>query len=777
MLMMMRADKGYTPNEKCSLEEMVACALAEDTDACLAACTGNEEGEEEPANPGYITVSTKAAADQNVALNAVDKKVGTLTLKAGENDSTVTNVEITKAGLWAKEDIANIQLMKDGEYVTNQGTLNGNNVAKLRFRPNVTVKAGKSETFDVVVSMAGSWNAQPNGTHTFSVTSITVANGKFSWTPAKLGSLTTTNYLVSALEADLNSSSYSVNAGDENVEIAKITIKPEAKATVSAVTLTSDEDELDKAFANAKAYIDDEVVGKVTINDETILINGFSKEIEKNKTLDIAVKADVIYVWSGKTFQLSMEDNHVTAIENNTNERMPATMKAGSTGSVAVAWIDLTIEKVIKDKQTVAPWTDDVVFLDLMVKSSKDLDITNYYVDFTNFADLDTFEESGVVLYVDGIDYTVKKADLDSSSKYTLSTKYDYFTVSAKDSVEIKVTWTPTTTWSNLKLGFGIHEVKNIENNKVITLSQDETKEGHITNVEIGWVTITKWTVPSGNTLEIWEEHEVLFFDVKSSSEDIILSGLDVTYDVASLSGIVDEVVLLQWTKKLVTLDEEDLETLTSPIHFTWLNTKISKWQTLPFTLKISLKDGEVTTLWTTFKFTLDVSATSAVRADDKTMAAQIKSTADIEWREYYIATTTPTFSIEKDNENILVTINNGATYDIQLSWFDIKIANNVIGNEWGTVNWATSGWRVLDAKWGSEIASWAAWQSIPGTININSFLAWYNEISANSSATFVIEIDSTVNVLSDYYTASEKQIIFKYVDDGTPSHDVTANY
>ena len=48
MLMMMRADEGYTPNEKCSLEEMVACALADDTDACLAACTG-EEGEEEPA--------------------------------------------------------------------------------------------------------------------------------------------------------------------------------------------------------------------------------------------------------------------------------------------------------------------------------------------------------------------------------------------------------------------------------------------------------------------------------------------------------------------------------------------------------------------------------------------------------------------------------------------------------------------------------------------------------------------------------------------------------
>ena len=80
MLMMMRADKGYTPNEKCSLEEMVACALAEDTDACLAACTGNE-GEETPANPGYAKVSTKAAATQTVALNAVEKKIGTVTLE------------------------------------------------------------------------------------------------------------------------------------------------------------------------------------------------------------------------------------------------------------------------------------------------------------------------------------------------------------------------------------------------------------------------------------------------------------------------------------------------------------------------------------------------------------------------------------------------------------------------------------------------------------------------------------------------------------------------
>jgi hypothetical protein len=99
MLMMMRADEGYTPNEKCSLEEMVACALADDTDACLAACTGNEEPEE-PVGNGSIKVSkVSAPAAQDVPANAVNVKVGTIKLTAGEYDTKVSSVEISRDGL------------------------------------------------------------------------------------------------------------------------------------------------------------------------------------------------------------------------------------------------------------------------------------------------------------------------------------------------------------------------------------------------------------------------------------------------------------------------------------------------------------------------------------------------------------------------------------------------------------------------------------------------------------------------------------------------------
>jgi len=104
MLMMMRADKGYTPNEKCSLEEMVACALAEDTDACLAACEGNEE--ETPTGNGLVTVKrVGSTTTTEVAQNAVNKKVGSIKLTAGEYDTTVNSIVIAHSGLGTAKDV------------------------------------------------------------------------------------------------------------------------------------------------------------------------------------------------------------------------------------------------------------------------------------------------------------------------------------------------------------------------------------------------------------------------------------------------------------------------------------------------------------------------------------------------------------------------------------------------------------------------------------------------------------------------------------------------
>jgi hypothetical protein len=83
---------------------------------------------------------------------------------------------------------------------------------------------------------------------------------------------------------------YNLNAGDESVEIAKVSVKPDVEALISSITLTANKDELDKKFGNVKAYIDDEIVGKVTVNDESIQIDGLKETVKAKKTLDVTLK-------------------------------------------------------------------------------------------------------------------------------------------------------------------------------------------------------------------------------------------------------------------------------------------------------------------------------------------------------------------------------------------------------------------------------------------------------------------------------------------------------
>jgi len=177
----------------------------------------------------------------------------------------------------------------------------------------------------------------------------------------------------------------------------------------------------------------------------------------------------------------------------------------------------------------------------------------------------------------------------------------------------------------------------------------------------------------------------VLFFNVKAVAEDVLLSGLTMTYTGSTgMSNILEEVVLFQGTKELYTLDSEDIEDLNlasgSEFALTGLNQKINRDQTLPFTLRVAVKNGEVGNLGQKFGFILDATTTPDVRRNvEKTVVATNKTTANVTGREYSIVTTMPTITVAKDNEYILVTVNNTSEYDIDLNQFDIRITNNVI--------------------------------------------------------------------------------------------------
>ena len=128
-------------------------------------------GEENNTTPGYVMVKGKAAADQEVARNAVNKKVGTITLTAGDNDTTVSSVVVARSGKGNAPDVS-VQLFNDGVAVTSQKRVSkSSQEVTLKLSPAVVVKAKSSVTFDVVASLSG----DVNETHTFTVKTVNVA--------------------------------------------------------------------------------------------------------------------------------------------------------------------------------------------------------------------------------------------------------------------------------------------------------------------------------------------------------------------------------------------------------------------------------------------------------------------------------------------------------------------------------------------------------------------------------------------------------------------------
>jgi hypothetical protein len=71
------------------------------------------------------------------------------------------------------------------------------NSVTVRFSPALTIKAGKSETFDIVAS----FDTYGNDHFDFSVSDVNVSNGKAEGTPVTLGSIDTKTYYLTTIAA------------------------------------------------------------------------------------------------------------------------------------------------------------------------------------------------------------------------------------------------------------------------------------------------------------------------------------------------------------------------------------------------------------------------------------------------------------------------------------------------------------------------------------------------------------------------------------------------
>lgn len=376
MLMMMRADDAYTPTTGCSAEELLVCLTADNIEQCIAACS--EDAEEEVVLPGHATVSlVSKAADQYVPYDAVNVKVGTIKLTAGENDTKVSSVEVTRS--WLADASRELKLMlSNASLQSRTATIKGTSEkTSIRFSPAIELKWNSSMEFDLIVNIETGSN---NDVHSFAVTSMVVANGTASGMPISLGIIKTTPAATKTVDVEVTSPDTSLKAGDTKKTIAKLNVDfNKAGGTLNGFVLTNTTTgKVNEAFDNVEAYVDGKIVWKTVITKDKVIVSNLNISKERFEEVDVEIKANVVFIWKDANFNFEVsEPKDFSAIEKDSNFGMK---KKGWTNddTVKIQGYDLRIKPVAIKENKLVPWEKKVLLYTAEITAATNLLLHNF---------------------------------------------------------------------------------------------------------------------------------------------------------------------------------------------------------------------------------------------------------------------------------------------------------------------------------------------------------------------------------------------------------------
>ena len=464
----------------------------------------------------------------------------------------------------------------------------------------------------------------------------------------------------------------------------------------------------------------------------------------------------------------------------------------------------------------------DIEVLDYTLKFKNTLTATDQLEDVRVSVDGDEFDLP-MSLFDDDGNWTVNAADTDwvvNTLNINLADKYlNAFTVDAWKKANVKAgTTKKAATAGDYQITLDINKIKSIDTKNTITwtpLDPLDTEDSHLTEVADAWIFVITQKSTDGNTIKIWEAKDVLSFTAKAKSEDLKVKTLTFRIPATALTttqlkDIVDYVVV-DWKKVLVKdmeakmvcyngsdianwsyVDDENTTCSAAaiaawfgtiyPAGGTWLeweitlNKTIKEWETVTYT--VSLKTaGDITVglLWEKINVVLPV---NGLYAKGATSDWDVYNTTEAEWTTYQLVTVKPEIELSQDGKFITVTFNNESDYTVWLMNASIEVLSERTG--WDILLPTITKWNVRkNTKNGTILATetnpdvdwdWktitTTWSNLPWefTLAFAAINDW--QIAEWESMTFVIEMNTTVNIYSTDYTVSAKSFSYKYRDE-----------
>lgn len=330
-----------------------------------------------------------AAGDLNVALAATSpasKSVpssgtvpfGKFDLSAGGADISVSTIKFVREGLGARSDISRVWLEKNGVRVSSRQTVGSDNVVTVSVSPALVVKAGATESVDLVATLSGSTGSE----HKFTIsaasdigsTAKTVA-GTF---PVSTNLMKTTSYAVAGVTFGTAGSPSTYKVGDKNSELGQFKITNNAtddkSVTFKSIRLRNEgTGDISKNIGSLAVYHNGTKVSTAVTIDGKYVSFAVNDVVAFGRTETYYVRGDInsVETTGGDTYAFSLQySDDLTVDETSTGFRATITGPNTTWSTYTVNGGDIILSKSTSatSSQTVAPGTNDVVLLSADLK-------------------------------------------------------------------------------------------------------------------------------------------------------------------------------------------------------------------------------------------------------------------------------------------------------------------------------------------------------------------------------------------------------------------------
>ncbi len=501
---------------------------------------------------GALTVALDGQAmAQYVPKNASSVKVGSVKLTAGASDVTVRSLVVTRSGLGNANDIASnngIRAAQNGVVVSsssdfyNSTSQNGT----VYFYPALTVKAGASQTVDILVNLSGAENSQ----HQFALTAVNADNTTVTGAPVTLGLLNTTSYVTTSVTV-AGTYNYTATPGKTQQTIAKVDLTAGSRdVTVNGFTLTrSGSNDLTKKFANVKVYKNGVAVGTATVTADKLSVTGLSTALAAGNFQAFEIKADVLVDGSASTNTLGFKiesSSDVSATEVATGYATTTTGYASFAEVVTFSNVDVTYTKQSSVNQTVAPGASNVTLFDGKVTSTVPLNVRQLVITPSGTSSgVYAFANDQLSVKVNGSEVaTITSADF-TGATYAI-TKTVSIPVDTATSGRITIVGSSiknTVAGSqNYTFQVKLADVRDAANNAVSLLT--DTVTGDKTTIQAPTLTLKNATVNTGNSndkISSTTNQEVGRFALRAEGDAVRVTKIVINnIGSALLSDVVD---------------------------------------------------------------------------------------------------------------------------------------------------------------------------------------------------------------------------------------------